>query len=76
MADRRITIRLNLWDFGCLPGLLQKEIAATETHARVAGSRYTEEEAKMVGGYLDQLRGCIAAVNATRTTILQPWSRR
>ncbi len=61
-----IDLRVSLWDSGCLPALLTREIAAVERHVAVVGARLSDDARAQTDAYLGQLRGCLAAVEHAR----------
>lgn len=62
----KITIVFDLFDSGCLAGVLERQLSDTERHQRVAGHLYTPEGQQDVEKFKQQLRGCISAVEAAR----------
>jgi hypothetical protein len=65
MIDK-IAIEVTLFDSGCLPGLLGKEIAAVMRQQRI-NAGLTTEQAKDLELYRAQLSNCLAAVQIARS---------
>lgn len=65
-----ISIKVSLWDSGCLPSLLQTRISEVERQIRVTqGAAITTPDATdYAKQYLAQLRACLAAVEKARST--------
>lgn len=57
-----ISIRLSLWDSGCLPALLMREIERVEKTLRVVGRQLGNDDLSNAEAYLGQLRQCFVAV--------------
>lgn len=55
-----VSITVSIWDFGCLPNLLAKEIAAVEH--RIGRDPHLADD--LHEQYLGQLRACLKAVHA------------
>lgn len=55
-----ITISLSLWDSGALPNLLRREIECVEGRVRRGGG------GDDAAAYLQQLQGCLKAIEAAR----------
>jgi hypothetical protein len=70
--DYRVAVNLRLWDSGCLPGLIRKEIAAVERSIRVHSSSMPEDAHANHTEYLNQLKGCLAAVEEGRHQAVTP----
>lgn len=67
MSEREITIRVSVWNSGCLPTLLTREIEAVQQRVRVAGDGLDPEMAQRYGDYLAQLQACRRAVEQARS---------
>jgi hypothetical protein len=68
MKDQ-ITIKVSVWDAGCLPGVLRRRIEDVERQVRVNGGQHTAEQAKPISDFLGQMRSCLAAVETARADI-------
>ena len=62
----KITITFDLFDSGCLAGVLERQLSETERHERIAGHMYTPDGKQDVERFKQQLRGCISAVELAR----------
>jgi hypothetical protein len=62
----KISIEVTLFDAGCLPGLLGKEIAAVLRQQRI-NENLTTEQAQDLEIYRSQLSNCLTAVQVART---------
>jgi len=63
MSQPTVTLTFSIFDFGCLRGLIQREIENVERHARVVGVRCRAEDRDMTAAYLRQLRATLATVD-------------
>jgi hypothetical protein len=61
-----IRIEVSLWDSGCLPELLRKEIAAVERYLRAIGDQLSASDLAGKSAYRDQLVNCARAVAKAR----------
>jgi hypothetical protein len=66
MMGEKITIIFDIFDSGCLAGVLERQLYEVERHQRIAGHTYTPEGQQDVEALKQQLRGCISAVEAAR----------
>ncbi|MCL8385544.1 hypothetical protein [Xanthobacter aminoxidans] len=64
MSAPEISIRLGLFDSGCLPVLLAREIR--EVEYRLASRPMREDAKESTETYLRQLKACQGAVDAAR----------
>lgn len=63
-SDIQIVVRLGLFDLGCLPVLLSREIRDVEL--RLAARPMDEDARAYAETYLRQLKACAAAIDAAR----------
>lgn len=60
----RVNVDFDLDDVACLPGAIRYAIESQERHMRVGGHAYTAEATQYARRYLEQLRNCLAAIEA------------
>lgn len=61
-----ISIKVSIWDSGCLPTLLSSEISNVERLLKALGTQLSSSDAEQNGAYLGQLRACLSAVEEAR----------
>lgn len=64
MRENTVTLTVSLWDFGCLPVALAKEIAAVERQVRVNQEDMSDRGFAHAEQYLQQLKACLREVHA------------
>jgi len=63
-TKKKVRVAFDVYDIGCLPGLLEQEIGKVGLRERAATKGSNEK--MLLGAYLSQLIGCWAAVDEAR----------
>lgn len=72
MRMEKLTITFNVYDAGCLPGVLEHRLREAQRQKQASGDRLSPEQAEMIDAFISQMANCLAAVNAARAAWAMP----
>lgn len=68
----KLTITFNIYDAGCLPGVLEHRLREAQRQKTASGDRLSPEQAAMIDAFISQMANCLVAVNAARAAWVMP----
>jgi len=68
----KLTITFNVYDAGCLPGVLEHRLREAQRQKAASAGRLLPEQSEMIDAFISQMSNCLAAVNEARRVWASP----